>query len=144
MSEISEPSNDAPVKPDINILRRILIIMTVLLIASIIVSLFLAEWHVTTGLMIGGLLSFVNFYWLKASLGRMLGQAAAGSPEPMGLWLLRYNLRFFSLVLVIIGVYLSGIVSLAALFGGLLSLAMAVTIEGFIQLFLAVFRREEI
>jgi len=143
MSEISEPSNDATVKPDTLIIRRILIIMTVLLIASIIVSLFLAEWHVTTGLMIGGLLSFANFYWLKASLGRMLGQAAAGSGEPMSLWLLRYNLRFFSLILVIIGVYLTGIVSLAALFGGLLSLAIAVTIEGFIQLFLAVFRREE-
>jgi len=145
MSEISEPSNGATVKPDDRFIRRILIIMTVLLLASIIVSLFVFEIRVTAGLIVGGLLSFLNFYWLKASLGKMLGMAAAGTSEPKILWLLKYNLRFMSLILVILAVYLSGTVSLIALFGGLLSLAMAILIEGFIQLFLAVFfRREEI
>jgi len=145
MSEISEPSNGEAVKPDTMIIRRILVIKTVLLVLAVTASLFLAGWRVTAGLVIGGLLGFVNFYWLKASLGRMLGQAAAtGAPEPTGLWLLRYNLRFFALIVVIMAVHLSGVVSLPALLGGLLSLAAAIVVEGFIQLFLAVFRREDI
>ena len=119
--------------------------MTVLLAASVITSFFLWDWRVPLGLIIGGTLGFVNFYWLKSSLGKMLGLAAAGTPEPVGLWLLRYNLRFFALVIVIIAIYLSGVVSLAAVFAGILSLAAAILIEGFIQLFLAVFfKREEV
>ena len=139
MSEISEPSDGTAIKPDTKVLRRILIIMTVLLAASVITSFFLWEWRVTAGLIVGGVLGIVNFYWLKASLGKMLGLAAAGSVEPTGLWLLRYNLRFFSLILIVMAVYLAGIVSLPAVLCGLLSLAMAIVIEGFIQLFLAVF-----
>ena len=119
--------------------------MTVLLGLSVIASLFLAGWRVTAGLIVGGLLGFLNFYWLKASLARMLGQAAAtGFAEPTGLWMLRYNLRFFSLIMVIMAIYLTGIVSLTAVFCGLLSLAAAIVVEGFIQLFLAFFRREDI
>lgn len=144
MSEISEPSRDPTVKPDTKVLRRILIIMTVLLVASVIAGFFFWEWRVPVGLLIGGVLGFVNFYWLKASLGKMLGLAAGGSVEPLGLWLLRYNLRFLSLLMVVAAVYLAGIVSLPAVLFGLLSLAMAIVIEGFIQLFLAVFRREEV
>ena len=147
MSEISEPSSpgspsgDAAVKPDDRVIRRILVIMTILTLTSVIVSLFVFGPRETIGLVIGGLLSFLNFYWLKASLRQMLGQAAAGKAEPTSLWLLRYNLRFLSLILVIMAVYLTGFASIAALLAGLLSLAGAILIEGFIQLFLAVFKR---
>jgi hypothetical protein len=145
MSEISEPSSSVAVKPDDRIIKRILIIMTVLLIASVILTLFVFQWRDTLGLVIGGMMSFLNFYWLKASLGKMLGSAAdTGVTEPTGLWLLRYNLRFLSLILVIVSVYLTGIVSIMSLFAGLLSLAMAILIEGFIQLFFIVFKREGI
>jgi hypothetical protein len=144
MSEISEPSSSPTVKPDTNILRRILIIMAVLLIVAVIASFFLGDWRVTAGLAIGGALSFVNFFWLKSSLGHMLGMAAAGAAEPKILWVLKYNLRFMSLVLAILAVYLTGTVSLTALFGGLLSLAAAIMVEGFIQIFLAVFKRGEV
>ena len=138
MSEISEPSSEAAAKPDGNVLKRILLIMTVLLIIGVTVCLFAFGWRETAGLIIGGALSFVNFYWLKASLGKMLGAAAeTGAAEPTGLWLLRYNLRFLALLIVIFGIFLTGIVSVIALFAGLLSLAMAILTEGFIQLFLA-------
>ncbi|HEV7643081.1 MAG TPA: ATP synthase subunit I [Pyrinomonadaceae bacterium] len=141
MSEISEPSNGSTGKPG-DILRRILLIMAVLLIIGVAVCLFVFGWRETAGLIIGGALSFLNFYWLKASLGKMLGVAAeTGAPEPTGLWLLRYNLRFLFLLIMIFGIFLTGIVSVVALFAGLLSLAMAIVVEGFIQLFLAVFKR---
>jgi hypothetical protein len=142
MSEISEPSDGATEKPGSDNLRRILLIMAVLLIIGVAVCLFAFGWRETVGLMIGGTLSFLNFYWLKASLGKMLGVAAkTGAAEPTGLWLLRYNLRFLFLLIVIFGIFLTGVVSVIALFAGLLSLAMAILVEGFIQLFLAVFKR---
>lgn len=143
MSEISELSDDTITKPDPNVITRILIIMAVLLVVAVIASLFYATWQETLGLIIGGALSFVNFYWLRSSLGRMLGLAAAGNAEPTAVWLVKYNVRFMSMLLIVIGVYLTGMVSLLAIFGGLLAMAMAIMIEGFIQLFLAVFRRRE-
>ena len=99
MSEISEPSSGTTVKPDSKVIARILIIMTVLLLGSVIASFFWGDWRVTGGLIIGGLLSFVNFYWLKASLANMLGMAAAGVTEPKVLTILKYNLRFFALIM---------------------------------------------
>ena len=146
MSEISEPTDRAAseaAKPGNKMLKRILVIMSVLLVISIVISPFVFGWRETGGLVIGGALSFLNFYWLKASLGRMLGLAASGNAEPTALWLIRYNLRFVFLLIMILGIALTGIVSLPALFAGLLSLAAAIVVEGFIQLFLAVFIRRE-
>jgi hypothetical protein len=142
MSEISDPSSAPTNDPDGNILSRIVVIMAILLVAAVIASLVYFSWRETAGLAIGGALSFLNFYWLKASLGKMLSVAASGTAEPMSFWLLKYNLRFTSLVLVILAVYMLGTVSLIALFCGLLSLAAAITAEGFIQLFLVVFKRK--
>jgi hypothetical protein len=143
MSEISDPSSAPTTKPDGQILSRILVIMAILLVAAIIASLIYFSWRETAGLVIGGALSFLNFYWLKASLGKMLGVAAAtGTTEPTSIWLLRYNLRFLALLIVVMGVALTGIASVAGLFAGLLSLAMAIVVEGFIQLFLVVFKRK--
>src|ERR1044072_3769814 len=120
MSEISEPSDGSAGKPGSNTLRRVLLIMAVLLIIGVTVCLFAFGWRETVGLMIGGALSFLNFYWLKASLGKMFGVAAAtGAAEPTGLWLLRYNLRFLFLLIMILGIFLTGLVSVAALLAGL-------------------------
>jgi hypothetical protein len=144
MSEISEPSNGGTVKSDTAVLKRIQVLMVVLLAGGVIGSLIWFDWRVTVGLALGGALGFVNFYWLRASLGKMLGAAAAGAQEPVGLWLIRHNLRFLFLIIVIFAVAALGIVSLPAVFAGILSLAGAIVIEGFVQLFLAVFRREEV
>lgn len=145
MSEISEPSDSPNIKPDSSIIRRLLIFMAVLLSASVVWSLLYATWRETAGLIVGGALGYVNMYWLKASLGKTLNAAATGRGESTALWLMKYNLRFMSLILIVMGIYLTGLVSLEATFAGMLSLAMAILLEGFLQLFLAVFfKREEI
>jgi hypothetical protein len=142
MSEVSEPSIHTTIND--NVLGRILIIKSVLLIAGLVASLFLADLQFTSGLAIGGALGYLNYFWLRSSLGRMLDRAAAGTVDPTAVWVIKHNLRFFSIILIVIGIHVTGLVPLIAVVSGLLFLALAIVVEGFIQIFFTVFRREEI
>ena len=144
MSEVSEPSTTTPPEPDDSVLRRLLIIKSVLLIAGITASAFWADLQFTAGLAIGGILGYLNFYWLRSSLGRMLGRAADGTVDPPAIFVIKHNFRFFSIILIVIGLHVTGLVPLMAMICGLLFLALAIVIEGLIQIFLVLFRREEI
>ncbi len=120
---------------------RILWIMAVVLSVAVIVSLFLADGRVTSGLIIGGILSFVNYYWLKFALRSVFEKAGGEKPRFL---IGKYMLRYFAVGAVIVLVALTKIVSVVALIGGLLAFAAAILIESFILIFIHISKREEL
>jgi len=121
--------------------RRIFRGMCAAVAVAVLLSALLAPWRTTTGLLAGGLLSLLNFHWLRTSVAAMFGSAAPGARAK---WRLsRYVLRYVVVAGVVAAAYALDLVSLVAVLAGLCSSAAAVLIEGFMQLYFAVIRREE-
>jgi hypothetical protein len=135
MSEISEPvtTEEKRSAPRLSH-RRILWIMAFVLAIAVAVSLIYAERNFTFGLIIGGGLAFVNYYWLKSSLKNIFDKMAAGGEKPRFL-AVQYFFRYATLGAVVAVVFITKIVPIAAVLLGLSSLAPAVVIEGFIRIF---------
>ncbi|MGH9945375.1 MAG: hypothetical protein ACRD9R_23735, partial [Pyrinomonadaceae bacterium] len=63
---------------DVALERRLLRGMCVSVALAVLVSAALAPWRVTTGLLLGGILSLFNHHWLRTAIGAAFGRAAAG------------------------------------------------------------------
>ena len=141
MSEEFKQTTAEDVPPPISH-TRILWIMAIVLVIATIASLIFATWHVTAGLIIGGILSFVNYYWLKFALKSVFEKAVEG--EKPKFLVGKYILRYFAIGAVIVIVYLIKVISVAAVIGGLLAFAAAILIESFILVAIHISKREEI
>ena len=145
MSEISEPvateeTRDAPQLTH----RRILWMMAIVLIVGVAFSLIYAQRDFTLGLIIGGALAFLNYYWLKLSLRNIFDRMAVSGEKPRFL-AAQYFLRYATLGLVVAVVYITKIAPVAAVLLGLSSIALAVVVEGLIRIFTSnSSKREEI
>lgn len=142
MSEFSEPITDeqenlAPLSH-----RRILIIMAAVVVAGSLIGFIYVSLKFGFGFLIGGVLSFVNYYWLKHSLKAVFDRVV--TEENPRFSATRYFLRYFVLGLVLAVVYFTHIVSFPAVITGLLSFAFAIVIEGLIRIFTAFFNKKEI
>lgn len=122
--------------------RRLLRAMYVVIALAVIVSAFIAPWRVTTGLLLGGLLSLFNHHWLRNSLAAVFGAPAIAGKRPR-LSAARYVLRYFVIACVMASAYMLNLVSLPATLAGLCAFAAAVMVEAFTQLYFAIIRREE-
>ncbi len=112
---------------------RILILMAFVAVIGSIFGFVFISWQFGLGVVLGGILSFVNYYWLKHSLKVVFEQAENGEqPRFSGT---RYILRYFVFGLVLLIIYLTKTVSVAAVILGLGSFAFAVVIEGIIRIF---------
>lgn len=141
MSEEFKQTTAEDVPPPISH-TRILWIMAIVLVIATIASLIFATWHVTAGLIIGGILSFVNYYWLKFALKSVFEKAVEG--EKPKFLVGKYILRYFAIGAVIVIVYLIKVISVAAVIGGLLAFAAAILIESFILVAIHISKREEV
>lgn len=140
MSEDFTPTTDEATPPPISH-KRILWIMAVVLTVATIGSLIFANWSVTAGLLLGGILSFVNYYWLKFALHSVFEKAVEG--EKPKFLVGKYILRYFAVGAVIVVVYLTKVISVAAVIGGLLTFAAAILMESIILVFIHISKREE-
>lgn len=133
----NEPENFVPLTH-----RRILIVMAATAISGVMLGLIFVSRQFGLGVLIGGILSFVNYYWLKVSLKRIFEQAVGGEkPRFLGL---RYLFRYFILALILTIVFLTDEIPVVAVIAGLASFALAVVIEGFIRIILSFYKRKEI
>lgn len=141
MSEEFKQTTAEDVPPPISH-SRVLWIMAVVLVVATIGSLIFATWHITSGLLLGGILSFANYYWLKFALKSVFEKAVEG--EKPKFLVGKYILRYFAIGAVIVLVYLTEVISVAAVICGLLTFAAAILIESFILVFIHFSKREEI
>ena len=107
---------------------------------AVVVSTMLQPWRVTTGLMLGGLLSLLNFHWLQTSVAAIFNINAA---EPPRVRISRYIIRYFVVAGLAFAGYKLRLVSLPAMFAGLCSFVPALFIEAARQFYFAIIRREE-
>lgn len=118
--------------------RRIFYGMCVAVAVAVLTSMLFWPWRVTTGLLLGGMLSLLNHHWLRTSIAAALGN---GSGVPR-LGIARFVLRYFVVTTVIIAAYMLDAVSLVATLAGLCSFVAAALVEAFMQIFFIIVRRE--
>lgn len=142
MSENPEPILTEPENLVLLTHRRILIVMTIITILGALFGLIFVSRQFGLGVLIGGILSFVNYYWLKFSLKKIFEQAVSGEkPRFLGL---RYLFRYFILAAILTIVFLTDVIPVVAVIAGLASFALAVVIEGFIRVILSFSQQKEV
>ncbi|HZI20551.1 MAG TPA: ATP synthase subunit I [Pyrinomonadaceae bacterium] len=119
-------------------LRRDMCVATAL---AALLSLALAPWRVTTGLVLGGALALFNLGWLSSSVRAVFGGAQAGRGPRLGA--ARYVLRYFVVAAVVAAGYGLGLVSLVATLAGMCSFVPAALAEGFRILYFSFSGRED-
>lgn len=139
MTDNSEPAVEAEQQPTIMPLshRRILVIMAVLGLLGSIAGFAFVSAIFGFGVLIGSVLAFVNYYWLKVSLKRIFDNAPEG--EKPKLLALRYFTRYLVLGAIIAVVYASEAVSIVGVILGMAGFGFAVVVDGFIRMFSGVF-----
>ena len=113
--------------------RRILTLMAFAALLASIAGFIFGGVGFGIGVLIGGALSLVNYYWLKRSLKTVFDSAVAG--EKPHFLAGRYFLRYLVFGAVLAIVYLTKAVPVAAVLLGLASFALAIIFEAFIRLF---------
>lgn len=112
---------------------RILMLMLVVSVLGSIFGFIYISSQFGLGVILGGLLSFGNYYWLKKSLKGLIDKAIIG--EKPTFLAGRYILRYLSFGLILAIIYLTKTVSMVAVILGLASFAIAIVVEGIIRLF---------
>jgi hypothetical protein len=123
--------------------RRILWTMAVVAVLGGTASFIFVSWHFGAGVLLGGFLSFINYYWLKVSLKRIFESAVVHGSKPRFL-AFRYFGRYLMLGVVLTIVFLTDTIPIIAVIFGLSSFAMAIMVEGFIRLFSTFFKSREL
>jgi hypothetical protein len=122
--------------------RRILWTMGLVAVVAGLSGFVLVSWQFGLGVILGGILSFINYYWLKVSLKRLFDNAIAHGEKPRFL-AVRYFARYLTLGSILTIVFLTQTIPVVAVILGLSSFALAIVIEGFIRLFLTFFKSKE-
>jgi hypothetical protein len=121
--------------------RRLFRTMLWTVALAVVVSAPLAPWRVTTGLLLGGVLSLFNHHWLRTSLAAVFSTAQSGQRVKINA--ARYVLRYFVIAAVVAAAYALNLVSLVATLVGLCSFVVAAMIEAFMQIYFTIAHREE-
>lgn len=121
---------------------RILRNMAFAVTFAVIVSLPFAQWRITTGLLVGGILSLLNHHWLSSSTAAAFSVVVHGAKPKLKL--AQYVLRYLVIAAVVYLVYKLNIVSLGATIVGLCSFVVALFVEALREFYFAIIHREEI
>ena len=127
-------------RPD-DLEARIFRSMAVAVGFAVLVSAVFAPWRVTTGLLLGGGLSLLNYRWLHGSVAALLKVREAGAKPRMSLW--KHVARYLVIGGAVFAAYELQIISLPATIVGLCSFVVALFVEAFRQFYFAIIRREE-
>ncbi len=125
-----------------NIDGRIFRTMALAAIVAVVASLPFAAWRVTTGLLLGGVLSILNHYWLISSTTAAFKVVAHGAKPRLTLF--NYILRYLVIAATVLIAYKLNLVSLVATIAGLCSFVVALFVEAFREFYFAIIHREEI
>jgi ATP synthase I chain len=109
---------------------------------AVIVSAPLAPWRITTGLLLGGILSLLNHYWMRTSISAGFDLALSQGSKPQ-IRVVQYVLRYFVVGAIVFIAYQLNIASLPAALAGLCSFVVALFVEAFREFYFAIIHREE-
>lgn len=122
--------SDSGVKPISH--RGILVVMAAVAIAGALLGFVLQGTRVGVGVLFGGLLAFANYFWLERSTRLVFDDTAVSSAG----WLAaKYILRYVAIGAVLLIIYLTGVLPVTAVIAGLAAFAVAVVIQGLMNIF---------
>ena len=121
--------------------RRVFRSMACAVTLAVAGSLPFGHWRITTGLLLGGLLSLLNHHWLSSSTAAAFGVIAHGKRPQFKLT--QYILRYLVIATVVFLAYKFNVVSLTATIAGLCSFVVALFVEAFREFYFAIIHREE-
>ena len=110
---------------------------------AVIISAPFASWRITVGLLLGGVLSLLNHYWMRTSISAGFDLALGQGTKPQ-IKLAQYVLRYFVVGTIVFAVYQLNVVSLPATLAGLCSFVAALFGEAIREFYFAIIHREEI
>ena len=122
--------------------RRIFRTMAVTVAIGCLASVLVADWRVTLGLLLGGLLSLLNHHWLRSSAAAAFSVVAHGAKPKLRI--AQYILRYLVIGGVVFLAYKFNLVSLSATIAGLCSFVVALFAEAVREFYLVITHREEI
>jgi hypothetical protein len=127
---------------DSGVETRVFRSMTVAVALAVIGSLPFAQWRISTGLLVGGILSLLNHHWLSNSTAAAFSVLAHGAKPRLKI--AQYVLRYIVIAAVVFVAYKLNLVSLAATIAGLCSFVLALFVEAIREFYFAIIHREEI
>jgi hypothetical protein len=107
--------------------RGILLIMVGLVALGSIAGFVFGGSRFGAGVLFGGVLAFANYLWLDRSTKAIFSQTAIAST---GILAAKYILRYVVIGLVLLLIYMTGALPVAAVILGLAAFAFAVVLEG--------------
>jgi len=116
--------------------------MTGSVLLALVISVPFANWRVTSGLLLGGVLSLLNIHWLRNSIGATFDRTAQGTRPQLRM--AQFVLRYFIIGIVVYAGYRFNVVSLTATVAGLSSFVVALFAEAFRETYFIFIHREEI
>ncbi len=123
--------------------RRILVIMAVIGLAGSIIGSALVSASFGAGVLVGSVLAFINYYWLKVSLKKIFDLAAETGERPR-LLALKYFVRYLVLGTIVAIIYATGTVSISGVILGMGGFGFAVVTEGILRIFSSPVSEKEI
>jgi hypothetical protein len=130
--ESSALPSEAPVNANISH-SRLLIEMAVLIAVGSVIGFVFGGPRFGFGILFGGALAFLNYYWLKRSTAAIFEKAVSGTSARFVS--LRFIARYVAVGAVILAVHFSGAMPAVAVIAGLSAFAIAVVVDGLISIF---------
>ena len=122
--------------------ERILSAMVFVVIVGTIFGFAFGGWKFGLGFLFGGILSFINYFWLKATLRDIFDKVV--EEETGRFSAIRFFFRYLLIGVVLWFIFYTDLLPIIAVVFGLTSFAFAVLIEAFIRIFSHIFKREEV
>jgi hypothetical protein len=129
-SEYVQADAREPVPPTHN---RILVIMAVLGVLGAVAGAIFHSVSFGIGILVGIVLAFANYYWLRYSLRKVFADAATGEKPKISA--IRYILRYLTLAVVVAMIFALGILPIVAVILGMAGFGFAVVVDGIIRIF---------
>ena len=120
---------------------RIFRTMALAVALAVLISLPLAPWRTTVGLLLGGVLSLLNHHWLSSSAAAAFTVLIHGTKPRLKV--AQYILRYLVIATLVFIAYKLNLVSLAATIGGLCSFVVALFVEALREFYFVIMHREE-
>ncbi len=113
--------------------KRLLFIMALLTVLGSVLGFIYVSTQFGIGVILGGVLSFINYYWLKHSV-KVFINGVSEDERPASI-AVGHILRYLIFGLILLVIFLSKAVSIVAVILGLSGFALAIVFEGIIRIF---------
>ena len=120
---------------------RVLVLMAAITVSGSLISFLAGSTEFSGGVLVGGIISLLSYFWLSKTLRSMMERATRG--EITQFQAAKFFLRYVVIGGVLFVVYRSSAFPMIAVLLGLASFAGAIVLEGFVRVFKGIIHQKE-